>query len=264
MAQGKKSVFVSYVQENLDDVKRICQAFNEAGISYWLDKDNIKPGTFWKQAIRDAIDNGAFFLACFSEQQTGKMKTFMNEELLLGIEILRQKPFNSGWLIPVKLSPCTIPEHDIGARKTLQDIQYLSFYEDWEREIERLVDIIKQEEPPVKTGDTKKYNDENIYFYRGLKALIESGNGAGFHNADLGHPVYRLGASDAPPEMLGIWEYADSPQRNVLYKLLSKLSKELKKAGIENPGFVWWHDFSEWKDFCRFAIDVYDKKKKKE
>lgn len=262
MAQGKKSVFVSYVKEDSDEVDRICQAFQEAGISYWVDKDKIKPGAVWKQAIRDAIDNGAFFLACFSEQQTRKPETYMNEELLLGIDILRRKPFNSGWLIPVKLSPCTIPQHDIGAGKTLQDIQYLSFYEDWDREVGRLVDIIKQEKPPVKTDDSKKYNDENIYFYQGLKALIESGNGAGFHNADLGHPVYRLGASDAPPEMLGVWEYADSMQKNVLYKLLSRLSKELKEAGIENSGFVWWYDFSEWKDFCRFAIGVYDKKRK--
>jgi hypothetical protein len=90
------------------------------------------------------------------------METYMNEELLLGVEILRRKPFNSGWLIPVKLSPCAIPQHDIGGGKTLQDIQYLSFYEDWDREIGRLVDIIKQEKPPVKADDSKKYNHENI------------------------------------------------------------------------------------------------------
>jgi len=33
----------------------------------------------------------------------------------------------------------------------------------------------------------------------------------GFHNTDLGHPVYRLGASDVASRMLGVWEYADSP-----------------------------------------------------
>ena len=62
--------------------------------------------------------------------------------------------------------------------------------------------------------------------------------------------------------MLRVWEYADSPGKNVLYKLLSKLSKELKETGIGNSGFVWWYDFTEWKDFCKFAIDVYDKKRK--
>jgi hypothetical protein len=262
MTQGKKSVFVSYVREDSDDVSRICRVFRETGISYWLDRDKIEPGKLWKQAIRDAIDNGAYFLACFSEQHERRAETYMNEELLLGVEILRRKPYNSGWLIPVKLSPCSIPQLDIGAGMTLHDIQYLSFYEDWDREIERLVDIIKQEESPLQTEDGKKYI-EDIYSYQGLKALIEGGNGAGFHNADLGHPVYRMGASDASQEMLRVWEYADSPQKSVLYKMLLRLSKELKKAGIEELRFVWWYDFSEWKDFCKFAIEVYDKKRKK-
>jgi hypothetical protein len=183
----------------------------------------------------------------------------MNEELLLVVDILRRKPYNSGWLIPVILSPCTIPPLDIGAGKTLQDLQYLSFYEDWGREIERLVDIIKREESPAQTESGRRYV-ENMYAYQGLKALIESATGAGFHNADLGHPVYRMGAPDASAEMLKQWEYADSPEKSVLYKMLSKLSKDLKKEGIEDLRYIWWYDFSEWRDFCRFAIEVYDKK----
>ncbi len=94
----------------------------------------------------------------------------------MGVEILRRKPYNSGWLIPVKLSPCIIPQLDIGAGKTLQDIQYLNFYEDWGREIERLVDITRHEENPEQTEDNKEYL-ESLHAYRGLKALIESGNG---------------------------------------------------------------------------------------
>ena len=262
MSQDKKSVFVSYVRGNSDDVNRICEVFRKNGIVYWLDRDQIEPGKIWKQAIRDAIDNGAFFLACFSDQYEKRAETYMNEELLLGVDILRRKQYNSGWLIPVKLSPCSIPQLDIGAGKTLQDLQYLSFYEDWEREMERLIDIIKREESPVQTEIVKKYI-KNMYTYQGLKALIESGAGTGFHNADMGHPVYRMGASDTSPEILKDWEYADSPEKSVLYKMLAQLSKELKEEGIEELRYIWWYDFSEWKDFCRFVIDIYDKKRKR-
>lgn len=263
MSQDEKSVFVSYVRDNSDDVNRICEVFRENGIVYWLDRDEIEAGKIWKQAIRDAIDNGAFFLACFSDQYEKRTVTYMNEELLLGVDILRRKPYNSGWLIPVKLSPCSIPQLDIGAGKTLQDLHYLSFYEDWDREMERLIDIIRREPLPVQTEATKKYI-ENMLRYQGLKALIESGEGTGFHNADMGHPVYLLGAADdASPEMLKDWEYADSPEKNLLYKMLSQLAKELKEAGIEKLRYVWWYDFSEWKDFCKFAIEIYRKKTKK-
>ena len=43
--------------------------------------------------------------------------------------------------------------------------------------------------------------------------------------------------------------------------MLSTLSKELKESGIEGLGMIWWYDFSEWKDFCKFALDVYEKTK---
>ncbi len=254
MGQDKKSVFVSYVRDNSADVNRICDVFRKSGIVYWLDRDQIEPGKIWKQAIRDAIANGAFFLACFSDQYEKRAETYMNEELLLGVDILRTKSYNSGWLIPIKLSPCEIPQLDIGAGKTLRDLQYLNFYEDWDTEIGRLLDIIKREESP------NKYFEKE-YTYLGLKSLIESGSGAGFHNADLGHPVYRIGASDAPVEMLKDWEYADSPEENLLFKMLSRLSEELKQSGIEDLHFTWWYDFSEWKSFCRFATDVYDRKR---
>jgi len=58
-----------------------------------------------------------------------------------------------------------------------------------------------------------------------------------------------------------MWEYADSPKRNRLFKKLSILSKDLKRMGIEEFQFVWWYDFTEWKDFCKFAVDVYNKRR---
>jgi hypothetical protein len=260
MGQVKKKVFISYVRENSEEVNRICNAFAQHNIKYWIDRDQIEAGKMWKQAIRDAINGGAFFLACFSKEHETRAETYMNEELLLGVDILRAKPYNSGWLIPIKLSPCEISQLDIGAGKTLQDLQYLNFYEDWDTEIKRLIDIIKREESP-KQSETDNEYFEKEYTYRGLKSWIESGSGAGFHNADLGHPVYRTGASDTSLEMLKDWEYADSPEKNLLFEMLSRLSKELKQAGIEDMHFIWWYDFSEWKSFCRFATDVYDRKR---
>lgn len=258
--QNKKRVFVSYVRDNSEEVDRICEKLRQNGIGSWIDRNQIEPGKIWKQAIKDAINDGAFFLACFSKEYDNKTATYMNEELLLGVEILRTKSYNSVWLIPIKLSSCKIPTFDIGAGKTLQDLHCLNFYEDWNTGMERLIDVIKREASPNQSEINNDYFEKE-YTYRGLKCLIESGSGAGFHNADMGHPVYRIGASDAPAEILKDWEYADSPEKNLLFKMLSRLSKELKKSGIEGYRFMWWYDFSEWSDFCKFVIDVYDRKK---
>jgi len=255
-----KKVFISYVRENTDEVDRICKKLSDEGISYWIDREDIEPGKLWKTAIKDAINNGAYFLACFSREYAEKSETHMNEEILVAIEILRKKSFNSGWFIPIKLSECEIPAIDIGAGHTLQDIHHLKFYQDWDTEMKRLIDVIKREETQKVSEKNTAYFEKELT-YQGLKSLIESGSGAGFHNADLGHPVYRLGASAASIEIVKDWEYADSPDKNLLYKMLSRLSKELKKSGIEDLHFIWWYDFSEWRDFCKFAIDTYDRKK---
>ena len=253
----KKKVFISYVEENLEEVKKICVAFKKNNIDYWLDKNDIDPGKFWKEAIKDAIKKGAYFLACFSKEYNNREETYMNEELLEAVKILRLKHYNSGWFIPIKLSECEIPPLDLGANRTLQDINYLKFYEEWDLNLNRLIDVIKHEDASSQSNTS---NDifQKQYMYKGLKSLIESGDGTGFHNADLGHPVYVIGANGLDSSG---WEYADTPENNLLFKMLSKLTKELKQSGIEDMHFIWWYDFSEWKDFCKFAVDIYNKKR---
>jgi hypothetical protein len=85
----KRQVFVSYVKENSLQIDRICNAFTDNDIEYWRDKKDIDPGKFWKDAIKTAINNGAYFLACFSKEYNDREETYMNEELLEAIEILR-------------------------------------------------------------------------------------------------------------------------------------------------------------------------------
>ena len=43
-------------------------------IKYWLDREEINPGKLWKTAIRDAINNEAYFLACFSQAMRRKLQ----------------------------------------------------------------------------------------------------------------------------------------------------------------------------------------------
>jgi hypothetical protein len=70
----------------------------------------------------------------------------MRKELLVAIEELRQRPFDSGWFLPVLLSPCDVPELSIGAGRTMSDLQFLRLDGDREggmnpllRAIDRLV-----------------------------------------------------------------------------------------------------------------------------
>ena len=72
-------VFISYVHQNRDLVYRLARELKNHGVSVWLDRDDIQPGTRWRMEIKNAIKQGKFFIACFSREYDEKDRTFMSE-----------------------------------------------------------------------------------------------------------------------------------------------------------------------------------------
>ncbi|MFX0206135.1 MAG: HEAT repeat domain-containing protein [Candidatus Hodarchaeota archaeon] len=140
--EKNKHVFVSYVRENEKEVNRFTDALMEHGVNVWSDRNKIKPGSIWKDAIRQAIREGDYFIACFSKEYSSKAKSFMNEELSIALEELKSYPTERGWFIPVILSECDIPVRSIGGGETTVDIQYVALYENWERGINSILSVI--------------------------------------------------------------------------------------------------------------------------
>ena len=170
-----KKVFISYVRENIEIVDRLCQELKSHGIQVWLDRNDIDPGARWEQAIRRAIQQGAFLIACFSKEHNAREKTYMNEELTIAIEELRQHPTDRIWFIPVKLNECEIPDRDIGGGKTLRALQHVNLYEDWNGSIQRIVKVVQPgvSEPVINVSTAEQREveaqpqDANAYFDRG-------------------------------------------------------------------------------------------------
>lgn len=150
MQESRRHVFISYVRENAKDVDLLAEAIRRSGVQVWLDRETLQPGIRWRNAIRRAIEQGAFFLACFSAEYVEKGKSYMNEELTLAIDELRTYPTDKVWFIPVRLSPCEIPDRVIGAGETLRNLQYVDLFADWDRgvaDILRAVGEVKQHPP---------------------------------------------------------------------------------------------------------------------
>jgi hypothetical protein len=147
MKKKTRHVFISYVRENQKEVDRLCEVLKENRIEIWLDRDKIQPGTFWKEAIRNAIKEGTFFIACFSKEYNERNSTHMNEELHLAIEELRKRSREQAWFIPVVFSG-EVPGWDIGAGKTLMDIQRVRLYEDWDGGVQRIISVIGERAAP--------------------------------------------------------------------------------------------------------------------
>lgn len=165
MAHG----FISYVRENGAIVERLCDELRQQGIEVWLDRDQIRPGERWRQAIRQAIEHGAFFLACFSKEYTERETTYMNEELTLAIDELRKHPTDHAWFIPVLFSECRVPEREIGGGETLRHLQWVAIWENWQEGVRRIVSTVKAGTPKKQVASAVSH------------ASNQSGQSSGIH-----------------------------------------------------------------------------------
>lgn len=173
LAREMRHVFISYCHENKDLVDRLCHTLISKGVDIWVDWDNLEPGIPWRQAIQKAIQHGDFFIACFSKEYNVRDTTFMKEELSIAIEILQQNPFDEIWFIPVKLNECQIPDIKIGEGRTLQELQYVNLYEDWETGIQQILKAMPSSNTElINAADSQENNGENCVLFRSVNGKL--------------------------------------------------------------------------------------------
>ncbi|MFC1936709.1 kinase/pyrophosphorylase [Chloroflexota bacterium] len=184
--EKKPKVFISYVRENSEEVEKLAQFLQERGISIWLDRKDIMPGSDWKNAIRAAIEDGDFFIACFSKEYHERIKTHMNEELTLAVEELRLRPSEQTWFIPVLFSKCMVPDRSIGGGRNLRDIQWVELYGDWQKGANDIASVIL-----ASYTDNKIAHQIRAKYYDRVNAIdysLEHDDGlgpSGWHEADV-------------------------------------------------------------------------------
>jgi hypothetical protein len=142
--------FVSYLRDDSATVDRLVDALRRHGIKVWLDRTDLVVGDRWQQAIKTAIRDGSFFIACFSPAYARRSRTHMNEELITAVEELRLRPRDRRWFLPVTLEPCAIPAFDLGAGETLETFHHVDLSHDWDAAIHQLVRAIS---PEILRGD---------------------------------------------------------------------------------------------------------------
>lgn len=137
-----RHVFISYVREDVGIVDRLVRVLRERGVEVWLDRDGIRPGVRWAEAIREAIRNSSFFLACFSMSYALRERSYMHEELVLAVEELRKRRFDQAWFIPILLDDGEMPDIPIGPGETLRSLQLVSLRDDWDAGICKILAVV--------------------------------------------------------------------------------------------------------------------------
>lgn len=142
-ASNSLHVFISYLREDAREVEKLCNYLKENGIDVWIDRDKILPGERWQLAIRRAIEDGAFFIACFSSAFKDRDRSYMNVELGIAIDQLAKRPADRAWFIPILLEGGVVPDRPIGGGETLRDIQWVDVVSDWNLGLQRILSVIK-------------------------------------------------------------------------------------------------------------------------
>jgi len=104
----ENTVFISYAREDTNAAKRLRKDLKDAGLSPWLDKEEILPGQNWKKQIEDAISKSRYFIPLFSKTSVEKMG-YVQSEFKFALEVLKKYPPNKIFYIPVRLDDCEIP-----------------------------------------------------------------------------------------------------------------------------------------------------------
>lgn len=135
--------FISYQRADLPLVEPIVARLKAGKIDCWIDINDLAYGGVWQQQIKRAIRSGGAFVPFFSPRYVNRRVTFMNEELREAIVQARLMHIDSGWLIPVKLESCDIPDMTIDGTTDLTSLHYIDFSADWSTAMNALITTLQ-------------------------------------------------------------------------------------------------------------------------
>jgi hypothetical protein len=134
-------IFISYAREDEQSAQRLYDDLKNAGLSPWLDKQNIYPGQNWEDAINKAIGQSRYFIALFSSASVEKIG-YVHSEFKLALDVFTRYPPGKIFYIPVRLDECQIPYREL---KSIHHADLFPTHKEWIEGVTRITEVIKQE-----------------------------------------------------------------------------------------------------------------------
>jgi hypothetical protein len=133
-------IFISYAREDVEIAEKIYDDLLRNDHSPWMDTRDMLPGEPWKEAIRSAIHDTAFFLALMSNHSINK-RGFFQKELRMGVEILEEYPEGAVYMIPARIDDCE-PKSDI-----LRDINWVNLFPSYRKGVDSILASLEKSAP---------------------------------------------------------------------------------------------------------------------
>jgi hypothetical protein len=107
---GAPSVFISYVrvQDDRQAAERLYQAFHEAGLRPWMDRD-LETGERWDSTIKQRISEADYFVVLLTPALQAKPFGYVNKEINLALERQQYARRSTKFILPVRFDETPIP-----------------------------------------------------------------------------------------------------------------------------------------------------------
>lgn len=129
-------VFLSYVHEDMELVRKLRLDLHTAGMQPWMDQYEILAGQPWRRTIQRAIRMSDFYVPCFSRCAVRKRGTFQRE-LRYALRCNDEFPLDEAFVMPVRLEDCEVPF------VISSNFQYVDLFTNWEHGVSRLILAIR-------------------------------------------------------------------------------------------------------------------------
>ena len=102
-------VFLCHASDDKLAVRQLYQRLREAGVTPWLDAEDLVAGRRWQVAISKAVRDSDVVLVCLSQRSVTKAG-YVQQELAFALNVAAQQSEEAIYLIPLRLEDCTAPE----------------------------------------------------------------------------------------------------------------------------------------------------------
>ena len=102
-------IFISYAREDDGYAYSIYNRLKDEGLNTWMDKKDLLPGQDWDLQIRTVMQRSDFIILCLSQKSVTK-RGYVQKEMKMAMDIFRELPSGSVFLIPVIINHCEIPD----------------------------------------------------------------------------------------------------------------------------------------------------------
>lgn len=104
----KLKIFVCHAHEDIEKVQEICDYLVENKFDVWLAEERLIVGHNWKEETLKAERDSDAILICLSRISVEK-SGFVQHEIKEALDIAKEKPPGTIFVLPVKLDECNIP-----------------------------------------------------------------------------------------------------------------------------------------------------------